>query len=554
MMKNGLNCVLNKFRLGFVAYGLTILFKAVFDIITPLIFKHIIDVVVPHKEKNELFIYAFIGGCVILAGGIVTWLYKQYFCKLTEQVSTEYKKIVLDHLIKVDIKMIRRNSVANIQNALLRDTHTVAVFIVKNLLPLIASFLTVCFIVIILFYLDIHLACIAISVTPLYFLFYHYISRRITKVVPCYMNTHDNLHKNILRILNSVEVIQVYNSRAYETCRLEDSAQDYVYSKRRLDSLINLSEVGTSSASTILSFLLFVYAILLVFQGGVSLGIAFAFYAYSLRLFEPVKQLSEVISESKRYFLSKRNIENYLKYKTQHHYDETNHGIIPVFKSALEFNNVSFCYGNNRFSLRNVSLDIRSKEAVAFVGESGQGKSTLLQLLLRIHEPTSGMIKMDNIDISKIDIGSYRNMIGYVPQNCYLFNDSLRNNIAYGSKVISDEKINSVCKLVNLDSLLARMERGFSTDVEEWGKNLSGGEVQRICIARALVRDPKILILDEATSNLDVKNELYIKEMIEKLMGKVTIIVVAHKTTTIQGVNRVFRIENGSVVLLDNTQ
>jgi subfamily B ATP-binding cassette protein MsbA len=216
-------------------------------------------------------------------------------------------------------------------------------------------------------------------------------------------------------------------------------------------------------------------------------------------------------------------------------------------RRELELSNVQFSYDNEPV-LKNINLKVSAGEVVAIVGVSGAGKSTLVDLIPRFYEVSEGAILIDGVDIRDVTMDSLRDQIGIVTQQTILFNDTVRNNIAYGDINKSDEEIIAAAKAANAYDFIMKMDQGFDTLIGEQGARLSGGERQRLCIARALLKNAPILILDEATSSLDSEAELEVQKALENLMAGRTTLVIAHRLSTIQNADRIVVISNGRIV------
>ena len=229
---------------------------------------------------------------------------------------------------------------------------------------------------------------------------------------------------------------------------------------------------------------------------------------------------------------------------------EPNHSIVPLgdLKGNVRFCNVDFKYPDGeRYILKDFNLEVKPGESIAFAGESGTGKSTILNLLIGFLPPTDGKILIDRINMLNLDMNEYRKQIAVVPQNTILFSGTIRENITYGLENISDDEIWSVIHEVGLEDLLDKMPDGLDTPLGEHGDRLSGGQKQRISIARALIRKPKIIIFDEATSALDSASEKKVQEATDHMMGKCTTFIVAHRLSTIRKADRIAFIKDGSV-------
>ena len=217
------------------------------------------------------------------------------------------------------------------------------------------------------------------------------------------------------------------------------------------------------------------------------------------------------------------------------------------FKDEIKFENVDFSYENKNKIIKNLSLKIKKGEFIAFVGKSGTGKSTIIDLIMGLNNPQKGKILVDNNPLENLEINSYRKKIGYIPQTGLLFNMSVLDNIKWANENASDEKIKEVCKQAFAHDFIESFEDGYNTIVGERGVRLSGGQLQRISLARALIKDPDILILDEATSALDINSEQHIQNTLKSIYSSKTIVVIAHRLSTIQKADRIFVIENGNL-------
>ena len=230
--------------------------------------------------------------------------------------------------------------------------------------------------------------------------------------------------------------------------------------------------------------------------------------------------------------------------------NEVNAEKISVFKENIEFNNVSFSYkkGDEGYVLKNINLKVNCGKTIALVGQSGSGKSTLADMIPRFYDTDLGEIKIDGINIKSIDIESLRNQIGVVTQESILFNDTIENNILFGLKNTSKEKIIEAAKIANAHDFIMEQADGYQTNIGDRGGKLSGGQRQRISIARAILKNPPILILDEATSALDTESERLVQDALTRLMQNRTSVVIAHRLSTIINADEIIVLDKGEIV------
>jgi len=221
---------------------------------------------------------------------------------------------------------------------------------------------------------------------------------------------------------------------------------------------------------------------------------------------------------------------------------------VPHFQDSIRFMDVSFHYDGSDLVLRNINLEVKRSEIVALAGPSGGGKSTLMDLLARFYDPTEGRIEIDGRDVRSVKLDALRRLMGIVTQETVLFNDTIRNNIAYGLKDVPDEHIMRAARAANAHDFIAALPHGYETNIGDRGVRLSGGERQRLAIARAILKDPDILIFDEATSALDTESEFLVQQAIENLMANRTTFVIAHRLSTIRHADRIVVIDGGRIV------
>jgi subfamily B ATP-binding cassette protein MsbA len=220
---------------------------------------------------------------------------------------------------------------------------------------------------------------------------------------------------------------------------------------------------------------------------------------------------------------------------------------VPGFRRALALRHVHFSYGE-QFRLRDIGLELREGERLAIVGPSGSGKSTIIDLILRLYDPTDGVIELDGEDIREFKLDSYRRLFGVVSQESLLFNDTVRNNIAYGRPELSEEAIREAARIANADEFIEQLPQGYDTLAGDRGTRLSGGQRQRVAIARALASRPRLLVLDEATSSLDSESERQVQQALEAATRNVTTLIVAHRLSTVQMADKIVVLDNGSIV------
>jgi ATP-binding cassette subfamily B protein/subfamily B ATP-binding cassette protein MsbA len=290
-----------------------------------------------------------------------------------------------------------------------------------------------------------------------------------------------------------------------------------------------------------------------VIQGGLTLGDLVMFLVYLLMLLGPMAVLAQSAAEFQNGLSGLDRILDLLEEPREMESDSA----VKISRDAAEgritFEDVSFSYpGSSTFALDDIRLDVEPGETIALVGPSGSGKTTLCNLVGRFYDPTSGRILLDGRDLCDIEVDSYRSLIGIVEQDVFLFDGTIAANIAYGNRHATDRDVREAARVASAHQFIESLPSGYETVIGERGVRLSGGQRQRIAIARAILADPKILILDEATSNLDTENERTIQRSLTALMENRTCFVIAHRLSTITHADRIVVLENGRIAELGN--
>ena len=279
-------------------------------------------------------------------------------------------------------------------------------------------------------------------------------------------------------------------------------------------------------------------------SGQVTVGSVMTFYALLAYFTEPIKNLIGLQPTIQTAFVAADRLNDILDL----HSEEIEEGgeTLPVI-DTLAFQNVDFRYGNRELTLEDISFTISKGEKIAIVGESGRGKTTLAKLLLRFYEPERGSILLNGGDVKELDLYALRRAVAYVDQNTFLFSDTIKNNLKLGNAEATDAEIEQVCSISRADEFIGKLPLGYDTPLDENGMNLSGGQRQRLAIARALLKKPQLLILDEATSNLDTITEASIKNTISQVNSDTTCMIIAHRLTTIRNCDRIYVMEHGRI-------
>ena len=352
----------------------------------------------------------------------------------------------------------------------------------------------------------------------------------------------------IAETIGSMRIVKAFATKGFEINRFAKETQKYYKLMLRRDRLRFVSSpVSETFGATIAALLLWVGARDVLVIESISSEDFLRFILLLFSLFQPLKNLTNVVNELQNGLASADRVFAIMDTKSDIQ-DIDNAVEVNDLKNTLSFDNVSFSYGDDNKVLNNINFQINKGEILALVGPSGAGKSTLVDLIPRFYDTLSGSIKIDGKDIKEFKINSLRYLMGIVTQETFLFDDSVKANIAYGVENISDDKIKDAAIAANAHEFIKELPDGYNTIIGERGVSLSGGQKQRIAIARAIVKNPPILILDEATSSLDSESEKHVQSAIENLMSERTVFVIAHRLSTVHNANKILVLENGQIV------
>ena len=373
------------------------------------------------------------------------------------------------------------------------------------------------------------------------------IGKKLRKIAKGSQEKMADINSHLLETISGVRVVKAFCTEDYEIKRFKQQNHDFYKLKMKgIKRMLILSPV-LEVVGTILGFTVFMVFGKQVMDGHLTFGV-FAFFLGSIfQIISPVKKLANVHAINQQALAASARIYEVLD--AQPSVVEQAAAIaLPVIRDKIVFHNVAFGYDEESGTvLKDVNLEIKVGELVAIVGPTGTGKSTLANLIPRFYDPTSGKITIDNIDLRNVSFKSLRNQIGIVSQETILFNDTVRANIAYGFELATEEKVEEAATRAFAHQFVSKMPQGYGTVIGDRGFRLSGGEKQRLAIARAILRNPPILILDEATSQLDSESEKFVQEALDRLMVGRTVVAIAHRLSTIIKANKIVVIGAGRI-------
>jgi len=449
-------------------------------------------------------------------------------------------------LLRQSARFYSKASTGDLMSRMLSDVEQIQIAFGNNLTDLVQGVLTLLLVLAYVFSLNARLAMVAFLLAPFLLLPIVFNTRRLGRAATAARERIGEMGALLSETLRGHRVIKTYGMEEFEARRFDDANERYFRVTRRTVRLQALNSPLIEILAGVGFSALFIYAAAQIHASRMNVGDLFSFLAALMMMYKPLKDVTRInmavqiaLSAARRLFeLMDRDIEGT---------DQPDARPLPPFADAIRYENVTFTYGEEPV-LREVTLTIRRGETVAIVGPSGAGKTTLVNLLPRLYDPTAGRITLDGIDLRHATLSSLRGQISLVTQETILFDSTARENIAYGQTSPPEERVQSAARAAYADEFLERLPLGYETRLLENADRLSGGEKQRLAIARALYKDAPILILDEATSQLDAESEALIARAFANLMKHRTTLVIAHRLSTVRRADRIVVLDRGRIV------
>jgi subfamily B ATP-binding cassette protein HlyB/CyaB len=522
-------------------------FIQLFALLTPLFFQVVIDKVLVHKGLTTLHVLAIGMLALTLFDVVLNGLRTYVFSHTSRRIDVTLGAEMFRHLLRLPIAYFEARRVGDTV-ARVRELETVRQFLTSSTVTLVIDlFFTIVFLAVMFFYSPM-LTFVVLATVP----FYIFISVVITPIFRARLNEKFNRGaENQSFLVESINGIQTLKSMAVEPAtqrRWEEQLAGYVHASFRTNNLGNITGQVASFLNKVTTILILWVGAYLVMDNRLSIGQLIAFNMLAGRVSGPLLKVVQLWQDFQQAGISVQRLGDILNATPEPSYNP-NHTTLPKLNGNITFDKVVFRYRPDASEvLRKLSFDLPAGKVVGFVGRSGSGKSTIAKLIQRLYVPEAGRILIDGVDLAQLDPAWLRRQIGVVLQENFLFNRTIRDNIALADPGMPMERVIEAAKLAGAHEFILEQQQGYDTIVGEHGATLSGGQRQRIAIARALVTNPRILILDEATSALDYESEAIIQRNLNSICEGRTVFVIAHRLSTVRRANRIFVIDKGEIV------
>ena len=517
------------------------------NVLPPYLFKSIVDDVLISRDR---FTLNLICGAVVLIFGLkaITTYFQRYLMTAAGQsVVMDVRIALYDHMQRMSLKKIYASRVGELMSRITGDVGTLQSLVTSTFIDLMFNLVTFIGMFLFILYINWRLTCLIIAVLPIVGFLMSFASKKLRRAGH---NVQEHLADITATAQEAFSAIRVVRSFATEDEELHRFTKA---NEENFTALLQAVSIQGILAGVIEEFLIFALAIVFwyggleVLEGSLTPGELISFIGYIAFMVQPIRSIMNQMSAIQTGMASAERVFDMLQVPIEHTHD--NEGINPGrISGKIKFENVFFSYDKEQEILHDINLDIKPGEKIAIVGSTGSGKSTIVDLIPRFYDPTSGRVLIDGHDVRELSLKELRRQIGIVPQECVLMKGSIAFNIAYGLENPDMNRIIEAAEIADIREFIESLPEKYDTEVGERGVTLSGGQRQRIAIARAVIRDPRILILDEATSSLDIAVERQVQKAISRAADGRTSIMIAHRLTTVRRADRILVLEGGKFI------
>lgn len=527
------------------------IFLAVLTPIRPYLVQLAIDEYVPAGDYDGLVLMTTILAFHIIILAIVQYSHTYLSGWVGQVIIKDIRVKLYKHLLKLRLKFFDKTPIGRLVTRNVSDIETLSNVFSEGIAALIGDLLQLVFLMGFMLYLDWRLTLVSLSTLPLLIFSTYVFKEKIKVTFNQVRNAISNLNSFVQEHVTGMNIVQIFNAEKREMDKFQEINKDHT--KAHIKSVLYYSiyfPVAEIIQAIAIGMAVWYGARGILINSEIGPGVIIAFIMYIQMFFRPIRLIADRFNTLQMGIVSSNRIFDLLDSK-DHIVDEGDYAPAEI-KGNVSFKNVWFAYNNEDYVLKDISFEVKEGQTIALVGATGAGKSSVINLLSRFYEINQGKIEIDGRDVKEYDLGALRQRIGVVQQDVFLFSDTIRKNITLGNPDIPDSKIIEAAELVGVNKLIERLPGGYDYNVMERGSTLSVGQRQLISFVRAMVYDPKVIVLDEATSSVDTETEELIQNAIEVLMKGRTAIVIAHRLSTIQGADKIIVLDKGEIKEIGN--
>ena len=544
---------------SFIGVFFIMVFSIVYDILSPLIIGDIQDLIKEDFELKELFARVGVYAGILIVSLICTYLQAMILQKTGQKILSQIRLDVFTHIEKLSHDQLNNIPVGKLVTRVTNDPNRISFMFTNILVTLVKNSMVIVGVLGAMLVLNYALTLMILCFVPFIVLFtiiFRQFSRRVHRSVS---TATTDINTYLSENLSGMKITQIFNQE-------ENKLEDFVARSAKLRKA-KQNRMYVFGIFRPMVYMLFVTSQMCLFYFGakgyieqteflgkvIDSGVIVSFYMYISRFFNPIQTLAEQFDMLQQSFAGAEKIFSILDIVPEV-VDEEDAIELEEVKGEIEFRDVWFAYKPGEWVLKGVSFHVYPKQTVAFVGSTGSGKTTILSLICRNYDIQQGQILIDGIDIKKIKIASLRRHFGQMLQDVFLFSGDIRSNILLRKDDVTDEDVMEACRYVNADSFINKLENGLNEVVRERGNNFSAGQRQLLSFARTIIHKPSVMILDEATANIDTETEILIQDSLEKMKNIGTMLIVAHRLSTIQHSDNIILLSHGQIIEQGNHQ
>ncbi len=538
---------------SFILVGLLTLVSIAYDVTSPRIVGDIEEMIKADFALKKLLIYVAVYASILIISMACSYFQRILLQKTGQRIISAIREDLFVHIESLSHDQLNHIPVGKLVTRVTNDTNAISMMFTNIIVNLLRNVFVILGVVAAMLMLNYELALMVMCFMPFIFLFtiiFRKFSRRAYRRVK---DGTTDINTFLSENLSGMKITQIFNREERKMREFSEKNDKLAESKRQ--------EIFVFSIFRPVVYMLYISSVLcLLYLGGkgyidgtvflgqsITSGTVVAFYMYISKFFDPIQNLAEQFNWLQSAFASAEKI--FTIYDMEPEIKDAPDAIeLDHVEGRIEFSHVWFAYKDEEWVLRDVSFTVEAGETAAFVGSTGAGKTTILGLICRNYDIQKGQILIDGIDIRRIRISSLRRHFGQMLQDVFLFSGTIRSNIALRDEGYTDEEIMQVCRYVNADHFIDKLDKGLDEEVRERGNNFSAGQRQLLSFARTILHRPEVMILDEATANIDTETEVLIQNSLEKMMSIGTMLMVAHRLSTIQHADKIFVLSHGQII------
>ncbi len=518
----------------------------IIGLFSPVITQYAIDNSIPNKNIPELLLMAALLLVTIIVNIVFVTVRSRIMTKVGQDIIFDIRSDLFAHLQKLSFEYYDNRPHGKILVRIINYVNSVSDVLSNGIINFVLELFNLAFIVVFMFAMHWQMALVILAGVPFLMLIIGLIKNRQRKAWQDVSNKSSNLNAYLHEGLEGVKVTQLFVREDENAGIFQKLSEAYRDKWMTAVTYNNILWPSVDTISAVISAAIYFFGLIVIGPASISLGTIVAMGGYASRFWQPIMNLSNLfnsfintISYLERIF---ETLDEPVKVN-----DKPNAKEMPPIKGDVSFDNVTFAYDESKTILENLSFNVKSGESVALVGPTGAGKTTIVNLISRFYDTTGGRVLIDGQDISEVTLHSLRSQMGIMLQDSVIFSGTIADNIRYGKLDATDEEIEKACRTVRADSFINDMPEGYDSPIIERGASLSQGQRQLIAFARTLISDPKILVLDEATSSIDAKTEKLLQEGLNELLKGRTSFIIAHRLSTIKNCDKIMYVSNKGI-------